>query len=50
MAAEHWGFGCRKIPPAGCRSSEIGLLIAGRVFDPVFDPIFTLSLRALYPG
>jgi Zn-dependent protease len=30
--------------------SMIGLLIAWKVFDPVFSPIFTLSLRALYPG
>lgn len=28
----------------------IGLLIAWKIFDPLFDPIFTLSLRALYPG
>jgi len=30
--------------------SMIGLLIAWQVFDPIFDPIFTLALRALYPG
>jgi Zn-dependent protease len=30
--------------------SMIGLLIAWKVFDPLFGPIFTLSLRALYPG
>jgi Zn-dependent protease len=30
--------------------SMIGLLIAWQVFGPLFDPIFTLSLRALYPG
>jgi Zn-dependent protease len=30
--------------------SMIGILLAWRVFDPLFDPIFTLSLRALYPG
>ncbi len=30
--------------------SMIGLLVAWRIFDPIFDPIFTLSLRALYPG
>jgi Zn-dependent protease len=28
----------------------IGLLIAWKIFDPFFDPIFGLSLRALYPG
>ena len=28
----------------------IGLLIAWQLFDPIFDPIFTLALRALYPG
>jgi Zn-dependent protease len=28
----------------------IGILIAWRIFDPLFDPIFTLSLRVLYPG
>lgn len=28
----------------------IGLMIAWRVFDPVFGPLFTLSLSALYPG
>jgi Zn-dependent protease len=27
-----------------------GLLIAWKIFDPLFDPIFTLALRALYPG
>jgi Zn-dependent protease len=30
--------------------SMIGLLIAWKVFDPIFDPVFTLSLRVLYPG
>jgi membrane-associated protease RseP (regulator of RpoE activity) len=30
--------------------SMLGLLIAWKVFDPLFDPIFTLALRALYPG
>jgi Zn-dependent protease len=28
----------------------IGMVIAWKVFDPLFDPIFTLALRALYPG
>jgi Zn-dependent protease len=28
----------------------VGLLLAWRVFEPIFDPIFGLSLRALYPG
>jgi Zn-dependent protease len=30
--------------------SMIGLLIAWKVFDPVFGPIFSLALKALYPG
>ena len=30
--------------------SMIGLLIAWQVFNPIFDPIYTLALRALYPG
>lgn len=30
--------------------SMIGLLIAWQVFDPIFDPIFTFSLRVLYLG
>jgi Zn-dependent protease len=30
--------------------SMLGLLIAWKVFDPIFDPIFTLALGALYPG
>jgi len=30
--------------------SFIGLLVAWQVFDPVFDPVFTLGLRLLYPG
>ncbi len=30
--------------------SMIGLLVAWKVFDPIFDPIFTMALRALYPG
>jgi Zn-dependent protease len=30
--------------------SMIGVLIAWRVFDPIFVPIFVLALRALYPG
>ena len=29
--------------------SMIGLLLAWRVFDPLFAPIFSLSLKALYP-
>ena len=28
----------------------VGLMIAWRVFEPVFYPIFALSLAALYPG
>jgi Zn-dependent protease len=28
----------------------VGLMIAWRVFDPVFDPLFTMSLAVLYPG
>jgi Zn-dependent protease len=30
--------------------SMIGLLIAWKVFNPIFDLIFTLALRVLYPG
>ena len=30
--------------------SMIGILLAWQVFDPIFDPVFTLALRALYPG
>jgi Zn-dependent protease len=30
--------------------SMIGMVIAWQIFDPIFDPIFTLSLKALYPG
>ncbi|HLK66921.1 MAG TPA: site-2 protease family protein [Bryobacteraceae bacterium] len=30
--------------------SMIGLVIAWQIFNPLFGPIFTLSLRALYPG
>ena len=30
--------------------SMIGLLIAWQIFNPIFDPIYTLALRALYPG
>lgn len=28
----------------------IGLLVAWRLFDPLFDPVFTLALNALYPS
>lgn len=30
--------------------SIIGLLVAWRIFEPIFDPVFTLSLKLLYPG
>jgi Zn-dependent protease len=30
--------------------SMLGLLIAWRVFDPIFSPVFTLALKSLYPG
>ena len=30
--------------------SYMGILIAWKLFDPMFDPIFTGALRALYPG
>ena len=30
--------------------SMIGLLVAWQIFDPIFGPIFTLALKALYPG
>jgi Zn-dependent protease len=29
--------------------SIFGLLVAWRIFDPLFDPVFTLALRVLYP-
>ncbi|HUA61244.1 MAG TPA: site-2 protease family protein [Verrucomicrobiae bacterium] len=29
--------------------SMIGLLLAWKAFDPIFDPIFSLALKALYP-
>lgn len=28
----------------------LGLLVAWQVFDPIFDPVFKLGLRLLYPG
>ncbi|MEI9973870.1 MAG: site-2 protease family protein [Ignavibacteriota bacterium] len=28
----------------------VGILLAWKVFDPLFDPIFALSLKVLYPG
>jgi len=30
--------------------SFIGLMIAWRIFSPIFDPMFTLALNLLYPG
>ena len=30
--------------------SYIGLLVAWQVFDPLFAPVFSLALKALYPG
>ena len=30
--------------------SMIGLLLAWKIFDPIFQPIFSLALKALYPG
>jgi Zn-dependent protease len=30
--------------------SMIGLLVAWKVFDPIFEPLFSLALKALYPG
>jgi Zn-dependent protease len=30
--------------------SMIGLLVAWKVFDPMFEPIFSLAVKALYPG
>jgi Zn-dependent protease len=30
--------------------SMVGLLIAWRVFDPIFNPVFTFALNAMYPG
>lgn len=30
--------------------SMIGLLVAWKLFDPVFEPFFSLAVRALYPG
>jgi Zn-dependent protease len=29
--------------------SMIGLMLAWRVFNPLFDPVFSLALKALYP-
>jgi len=43
----------RKLQNLGSRMrgfSIIGLMIAWRIFDPIFDPVFTLALRALYPS
>jgi Zn-dependent protease len=45
--------GARKLQNLGRQMrafSMIGLLIAWRIFDPIFDPVFTLALRALYAG
>ena len=28
----------------------VGLMIAWRVFEPIFNPLFTMSLSVLYPG
>ena len=28
----------------------VGILVAWRIFDPIFRPVFTLSLNLLYPG
>jgi Zn-dependent protease len=30
--------------------SMIGILLAWKVFDPLFDPIFSTALKVLYPG
>jgi Zn-dependent protease len=30
--------------------SMIGMLVAWQIFNPIFDPVFTLALRVLYPG
>jgi len=30
--------------------SIVGLLIAWRVFNPIFGPVFSVALRVLYPG
>jgi Zn-dependent protease len=30
--------------------SMLGLLVAWRVFNPIFDPVFLFALRALYPA
>lgn len=30
--------------------SIVGLLIAWRIFDPLFNPVFTFALNAMYPG
>jgi mannitol-specific phosphotransferase system IIBC component len=30
--------------------SIIGLLLAWQVFGPLFQPIFSFAMRALYPG
>lgn len=43
----------RRLQDLGMRMrafSMIGVLIAWQIFDPIFDPVFTLALRALYPG
>jgi Zn-dependent protease len=45
--------GARKLQNLGRRMrgfSMIGLLIAWRIFNPIFDPVFTLALRGLYAG
>ena len=30
--------------------SYVGLLVAWKIFDPLFAPLFSLALRLLYPG
>jgi hypothetical protein len=30
--------------------SMIGLLLVWQVFGPLFQPVFSFALRALYPG
>ena len=29
--------------------SMIGILIAWKIFDPIFDPVFSIALKAIYP-
>jgi Zn-dependent protease len=50
LLPEHAARKLQNLPRQMGGFAMIGLLVAWRLFDPIFEPVFTLALKSLYPS